>query len=64
LLVVQMITVQSRSSAESTRDAIKERELDQIAATPLAARRRTFTMTLICVHKHTHTQSYLLRNSR
>lgn len=48
LLVVQMMTVQSRSRAESTRDAIKDRELDQMAATPLAARRRMFTTTLIC----------------
>ena len=48
LLVVQMMTVQSKSRAESTRDAIKERELDQMAATPLAARRRMFTITLIC----------------
>lgn len=47
LLVVQMMTVQRRSSAESTRDAIKESELDQIAATPLAASRRTLTATLI-----------------
>lgn len=49
LLVIQMITVQRRSRAESTRDAIKERELDQIAATPFAPRRRMFTMTLIYI---------------
>jgi len=49
LLVTQMMTVQSRSKAESTRDAIKEREFDQMAATPLAASRRMFTMTLIYV---------------
>jgi len=45
--VTQMMMVQRRSRAESTRDAIKERELDQIAATPLAPRRRMFTRTLI-----------------
>lgn len=47
LLVTQMMMVQSKSRAESTRDAIKERELDQMAATPLAASRRMFTITLI-----------------
>jgi hypothetical protein len=47
LLVVQMMMVHSKSSAESTRDAISDKELDQIAATPLAASRRTFTRTLI-----------------
>jgi hypothetical protein len=47
LFVVQMMIVHSKSSAESTRDAISDKELDQIAATPLAASRRTFTRTLI-----------------
>jgi hypothetical protein len=42
-----MMTVQRRSRAESVRDAIRERELDQIAATPLAARSKMLTATLI-----------------
>ena len=49
LLVTQMMTVQSRSKAESTREAIKEREFDHSAATPLAASRRMFTRTLIYI---------------
>jgi hypothetical protein len=47
LLVVHIITVHNRSRAESTSDAMRERELDQMAATPLAARRRILTITLI-----------------
>ena len=47
LLVVKMMTVQSRSNAESTSEAIRERELDQMAAMPFAARRRILTKTLI-----------------
>ena len=47
LLVTQMMTVQRRSRAESTRDAMRESELDQIAATPFAANRSILTQTLI-----------------
>jgi hypothetical protein len=47
LLVVQMMTVHRRSSAESTRDATRESELDQMAAMPFAASRRMLTATLI-----------------
>lgn len=49
LFVVQMMIVQSKSRAESTRDAIKDSEFDQMAATPLAASRRMLTRTLIWV---------------
>lgn len=48
LLVVHIISVQSRSSAESTSDAMRERELDFNAAMLLATRRKMLTMTLIC----------------
>lgn len=48
LFVVQMMMVQSRSSAESTSEAIRDNELDHRAATPLAASKRILTMTLIC----------------
>jgi hypothetical protein len=41
------MSVQSRSRAESTRDAIRDRELDQIAATHFAASRRMLTSMLI-----------------
>lgn len=47
LFVTQMMTVHSRSRAESTRDAMSEREFDQRAATPFAANRKILTMTLI-----------------
>lgn len=47
LLVVQMMIVQSKSRAESTRDAIKDSEFDQMAATPLAASKKMLTRTLI-----------------
>jgi hypothetical protein len=40
--------VQRRSSAESTKDAMRESELDQIAATPLAPSKRMLTITLTC----------------
>lgn len=42
-----MMSVQSKSRAESTSEAIKDREFDQMAATPLAASKRILTMTLI-----------------
>ena len=48
LLVVQMIRVQSRSRAESTSEAMSEREEDAKAAMTLAIRRMTLAMTLIC----------------
>jgi hypothetical protein len=47
LLVVQIMMVHSRSRAESTSDAMRERELDQMAATPFAAKRNMFTITFI-----------------
>lgn len=47
LFVVQMINVQSRSRAESTREAMSEREEDVKAAMILATRRRMLAMTLI-----------------
>ena len=47
LFVVQMIKVQSRSRAESTREAMSEREEDVTAAMILATRRRMLAMTLI-----------------
>lgn len=47
LLVVQMIRVHSRSRAESTREAMREREVDAKAAMILAMRRMTFAITLI-----------------
>lgn len=47
LFVVQMMTVHRRSSAESTSDAMSEREFDQRAATPFAANNRMLTKTLI-----------------
>jgi hypothetical protein len=47
LLVVQMMIVHRRSRAESTSDAMSERELDQMAATPFAAKRKMFTRTFI-----------------
>lgn len=47
LLVVHTMTVQSRSRAESTREAIREREEDPIAAITLAARRTTLATTFI-----------------
>ena len=43
-----MISVQKRSSALSTKDAIKEREDEKSAATALAARRQIFATMLIC----------------
>ena len=48
LFVVQMIRVQSRSRAESTSEAMSEREEDAKAAMTLAMRRMTLAMTLIC----------------
>ena len=47
LFVVQIIRVQSRSRAESTREAMSEREDDPNAAMTLAVRRRMFAITLI-----------------
>ena len=47
LFVVQMISVHSRSRAESTREAMSESEEDAKAATILATRRRMFAITLI-----------------
>ena len=47
LLVVQMIKVHSRSRAESTREAMSEREEDPKAAMILAMRSKTFAITLI-----------------
>ena len=48
LFVVQMMRVQSRSRAESTSEAMSEREEDAKAAMTLAMRRMTLAMTLIC----------------
>ena len=48
LFVVQMMRVQSRSRAESTSEAMREREEDAKAAMTLAMRRMTLAMTLIC----------------
>lgn len=48
LLVTHIITVHRRSSAESTSEAMSERELDQMAATPFAASKRMLTITFIC----------------
>ena len=47
LFVVQMISVHSRSRAESTREAMSESEDDVKAATILAMRRRMLAITLI-----------------
>lgn len=47
LFVVQIISVHSRSSAESTNEAIKERDEEPAAATTLAMRRMTLAATLI-----------------
>ena len=47
LVVVQMIKVHSRSRAESTREAMSEREEDAKAAMILAMRRMIFAITLI-----------------
>lgn len=46
-LVVQIMRVQRRSRAESTREAIREREEEKKTATILAARRRMLARTLI-----------------
>ena len=48
LLVVHIIKVQSKSRAESTREAIRDREEEKKAAHILAMRRRTLATTLIC----------------
>ena len=48
LFVVQMMRVQSRSRAESTSEAMSEREEDAKAAMTLAMRRVTLAKTLIC----------------
>lgn len=40
--------VQRRSRAESTVDAIRDRDDEKKQATILAARRKTFAITLIC----------------
>ena len=48
LFVVQMMRVQSRSRAESTSEAMSEREEDAKAAMTLAMRRMILAMTLIC----------------
>ena len=47
LLVVHIMTVQRRSSAESTREAMSDSDEDAKAATILATRSRMFAMTLI-----------------
>ena len=47
LLVVKMMRVQRRSRAESTREAMREREVDLRVARDLAARRRMLAITLI-----------------
>jgi hypothetical protein len=47
LFVVQIIKVQRRSSAESTREAIKERLIEKKTAHILAISSRTFARTLI-----------------
>ena len=47
LLVVKIMRVQRRSRAESTREAIKEREVEEKAARHFAARRRMLAITLI-----------------
>lgn len=49
LCVVKMIAVQSRSSAESTKEAISDREDEYPAAMPLATRRRTFAATFMLI---------------
>ena len=48
LLVVHIIKVQSKSRAESTREATREREEEKKAAHILAMRRRMLARTLIC----------------
>lgn len=52
LFVVQTMTVHRRSRAESTNEAINEREEENIAATPLAASKRILAITLICKNVH------------
>ena len=47
LLVVKIMRVQSRSRAESTSEAIREREEEWTTAMHFAARRRMLAMTLI-----------------
>jgi hypothetical protein len=47
LLVDHMMSVQRRSRAESTMEAIREREEEKHTAAILAARRRMFATTLI-----------------
>ena len=52
--VVHTIKVQSRSSPESTREAMRESEEEYIAAIALAARRITFAITLIYLEVNQH----------
>jgi hypothetical protein len=47
LLVVQTIKVQRRSNAESSREAISEREDEKKTAAIFEAKRKTFAMILI-----------------
>ena len=47
LLVVKIMRVQRRSRAESTRDAIRDSEVDENAARHFAARSRMLAITLI-----------------
>ena len=50
LLVVQTINVQRRSRAESTSDAMRERDEEYPAAMPFAASRMMLATTLISTH--------------
>lgn len=57
LFVVQTISVQSKSNAESTNDAINDSEDEKYAAMHFAASSKTFATTLVCHHHVSNTST-------